>query len=608
VITLLENLKTHPPFTILNKKECDRIEKDAQIAYYPKDTLLIRRDEIPQTLFIVIKGMVEVLDDNEEHIDIYQTNDSFGGIEIIENKPSEYRYIVTEELICFEIPKVLFLDLCESNKQFNDYFFSSIVERIDMLKEKNEYVSMSDLMIARLDESILHKRVVTAPNVPIVEALKRMDEAGASCLLVENDEGYGIVTDADFRYYILHKEEQNLEMISQIQTYPAIYIKNGELLFNVLLLMTEHSIKHLPVLDENNSVIGILELVDLLSFFSNQSHLITVQMEKAKDIQSVIGAAKRLDVMIATLHAKGVKSRYIAKLVSEINKKMYSKLFEMIVPHSWHDKCALILLGSEGRASQMLRTDQDNALVFEQGFMPEDVPSVTQRFIEALDEIGFPRCEGNIMMINPKWCKPIEAYKEDIYRWIEEANYENFMEMAIFFDSTPVAGKLSLHTELIDYLFSKVEETPSILMHFARAIETFESPLGLFSQFVHDKEHKNEIDIKKGALFALIHGVRSLALEQRIRATNTTLRIKELNNSGFLSKEDATELMEALEILNTLRLHSQLGQLAKGKQIDNYISVVNIGKLERDLLKEALKTVNRFKKIVSYHFHLSLVG
>ncbi|HSR73702.1 MAG TPA: putative nucleotidyltransferase substrate binding domain-containing protein [Sulfurovum sp.] len=608
MITLLENLKSHPPFTILNKKEFDRIEKDVQIAYYPNHTLLIRKDEIPQTLFVVLKGAVEVLDDNEELIDMYHTNDTFGSIEIIEDQPSAYTYKVTEELICFEIPKASFLDLCKSNKQFNSYFFSSIVERIDMLKEKKEYVSMSDLMIARLDESILHRAYVTVPDVPIVEALKRMDEEGASCLLVQNDEGYGIVTDADFRYYILHKEENHLEKISQIQTYPAISIKRGELLFNILLLMTEHAIKHLPLLDEENNVIGILELVDLLSLFSNQSHLITVQMERAKKLEDVVTAAKRLDVMIGALHTKGVKSRYIAKLVSEINKKMYIKLFEMIIPHAWHDKCTLILLGSEGRGSQMLRTDQDNALVFEKGFMPPDATSVTKRFIEALDEIGFPRCEGNIMMINPKWCKPIEAYKKDIYGWIEEPTYEKFLDMAIFFDSTSVAGKKTLHTELIDYLFSKVEQTPSILMHFARAIETFESPLGLFSQFVHDKEHKNEIDIKKGALFALIHGVRSLALEHKIRATNTTVRIKELNDIGFLNKEDATELIEALEILNTLRLHSQLEQLAKGKKIDNYISVIEIGKLERDLLKEALKTVNKFKKIVSYHFHLSIVG
>ena len=57
MITLFENLKTHPPFTILNKKECDRIENDAQIAYYPNDTVLIGKDKIPQNLFVVIKGI-----------------------------------------------------------------------------------------------------------------------------------------------------------------------------------------------------------------------------------------------------------------------------------------------------------------------------------------------------------------------------------------------------------------------------------------------------------------------------------------------------------------------------------------------------------------------
>ncbi|HEY9191207.1 MAG TPA: cyclic nucleotide-binding domain-containing protein, partial [Sulfurovum sp.] len=188
MITLLENLKAHPPFSILDRKEFGRIEKEVQIAYYPNDTLLIQKDEIPQTLFVVIKGTVEVVDENEEHVDIYQTNDSFGGMEIIEDQPSAYHYKVTEELICFEIPKATFLDLCASNRQFNHYFFSSIVERIDLLKEKKEYASMSDLMVARLDGSILHKAYVAAPDTPIVEALKRMDGEGATCILVENDD------------------------------------------------------------------------------------------------------------------------------------------------------------------------------------------------------------------------------------------------------------------------------------------------------------------------------------------------------------------------------------------------------------------------------------
>lgn len=44
----------------------------------------------------------------DEMIDIYHANDNFGGIELIEDRASEYNYKVTEELICYEIPKKVF--------------------------------------------------------------------------------------------------------------------------------------------------------------------------------------------------------------------------------------------------------------------------------------------------------------------------------------------------------------------------------------------------------------------------------------------------------------------------------------------------------------------
>jgi CBS domain-containing protein len=608
VIALLDDLKLHPPFTLLNETAWHTLQADAHIAYYPNETTLIARRDVPQKVYIVIKGLVDTLDENDEHSDLYHSYDVVGAIEVIQKQPSYYTYSVKEELICFELSGEVFETLCEESEPFKRYFFSSMAQRIDMLKEKKEYATMSDMMVAKVDESLLHEVCVVAPNMPIIEALKRMEEVGATSLLVENEDGYGIVTDADFRYYILHKEEKQLEEIAQIQTYPIHTIGLGEHLFNMLLLMTEHNFKHLPVLNEKRDAIGMVELADVVSSFSNQAHLITVQMERAQNLPSVINAAKRLEVMVGALHAKGVKSRYIAKLVSEINKKMYTKLFAMVLPASWHERCCLVLLGSEGRGAQILRTDQDNGLIFEEGFSPENQEEVTTHFIEVLDEIGFPRCEGNIMMCNPKWCKSVDAYKADIRDWIDKPNPEKFMEMAIFFDSTAIVGNTALHRELITYLQEKVQQNHSYLRHFARAIEQFESPLGLFSRFVsHDAGHEGEIDIKKGALFAMVHGVRTLALEFGIEETNTSLRLKALHARGFLSKEDTQEYMEALEVIHTLRLHAQLEKLAQGEEINNYISLATLGKLERDLLKEALKTVNKFKEMVVYHYRLHMV-
>lgn len=608
MMELLKNLQAYPPFSLLDAGAIKEFEYAGQIAYYPLETILVEAGHAFEVLYIIIKGRVEAYHD-DELINVYDTHDSFGGIEHLKQHPSNERYIVSEELICYEIPKHIFLAVCEKNHAFRDYFIASLVERADLLKEKQEYSSMSDLMVSRLEKNILQDVCIVENTSDIKKALQMMESQKVSALLVRNQNNFGIVTDTNLRYYILHKDEQGLTTIGQIQTSPIISAKEGDLLFNVLLLMTQHSIKHLPVLNDKSEPVGMLELIDLVSFFSNQTHLVTAQIENAASLEATIEASKRVIIMIEALHSKGVKSRYIAKLVSEINKKTYTKLFDFIIPKEWHEHCALILLGSEGRGEQILRTDQDNAFVFADGFIPDDVEKISLSFIEALDDIGFPRCEGNVMVINPKWRQHAADYAQLFDLWVENPTPNYIMDMAIFFDSVCIAGKKSLHTDLREELINKVQQYPILIRHFAKSIENFDSALGLFSQFLTlHKEHKNEIDIKKTALFPMIHGVRALALEQGIGVTNTYERIKELNNNGFLSREDAQAMIEALEVINTLRLHAQLKQYNTKKVISNYISLSQLGKMERDLLKDALKTVAHFRKIVSYHFQLSMVG
>ncbi len=608
MIALLDNLKTHLPFSLLDDATFKTIEESSQIAYYPQNTVLIEEDTVPENVYVIIKGIVKAKE-GEDLTDVYQNYDIFGAIEIIRNKGSKDTYVVTEELICYEVPADIFLNIAKENQDFKTYFLSSIMERMKLMKEKKNNMKSAEMMVARVDENILHSVCIVDADMPILEALAKLESSRSAAIIVENDFGYGIVTDADLRYYILHREEDELSKISQLQSYPLLSTQEDELLFNVLLLMTEHNIKHLPVMNENDKILGVLELTDLLSSLSHQSHLISAQMEKSENIGEVIEAAKRVDIMVSILHSRGVKSRYIAKLVSEIHKKMYTKLFEYIFPLEWQKRCTLILLGSEGRGEQILRTDQDNALIFEDGFDPEDKETVTQKFTETLDAIGYPRCKGNVMVINPQWSRSVSEYKEDIRNWITSPDYEGLMNMAIVFDTYAVAGNIELFKTLRTYMLEKVKEHKEFLPHFARSIESFESPLGIFSRFVSsDKTHKDEIDIKKGALFAIVHGIRALALEHGIHKTNTTQRIKALNDIGYMNKEDAHDLLETLEVLNTFRLHAQLEKLETEKEVDNYICLKTLGKLERDTLKEALKTVENFKKRVSYHFHLSMVS
>src|SRR4249919_1016588 len=177
------------------------------------------------------------------------------------------------------------------------------------------------------------------------------------------------------------------------------------------------------------------------------------------------------------------------------------------------------------------------------------------------------------------------------------------MQFAIFIDARAVAGDARLLDELRHYIFERLQSSTPFYARFARATEAFETPLGMFSNFVVGKaEHRDALDLKKGGIFPLTHGVRSLALEYRIEATNTLERIAALQAKGVLTESFAVELGEALTMLATLRLTTGLRKVKAGLPQDNYVQPNKLNKLERELLRDSFKIVNEFKKFISFHF------
>ena len=95
-------------------------------------------------------------------------------------------------------------------------------------------------------------------------------------------------------------------------------------------------------------------------------------------------------------------------------------------------------------------------------------------------------------------------------------------------------------------------------------------------------------------------------MQYGVEATNTIERIKELNNLGIIDKNFATELIESFDSLSAIRL----GAMLESKDINqsNYINPKSLEKIQRDLLKDSFKIINKFKKFMSFHFHLEMVS
>jgi CBS domain-containing protein len=592
------------PFDLLGERVIEKLLTQMDIAYYPKETVLINPRVRAEALYIIIKGVVNESIEGELQ-NVYGERDSFDANSLIYGN-TQSTFNVAEDLICYELPKESFLNLLQDVEPFQNYFMQDFITKHQSLKERQHQNELTPFMVSRVDEIYLHAPCFVDGSMPIKDALRQMADQNAHAILVRGDERIGIVTDTNLREKLLLADKSRNDPIGEIATFGLITIERSDFLFNALLLFTKHGVKRL-VVTENDLIIGVLEQLDLLSHFANHTHLIAASIERSVSIDELQSAQRSLTHLVRSLTSKGVKVRYVSKLVSELNAKTYRKVFEMVVPADLHDKCALIVMGSEGRGEQILRTDQDNALIIRDG---EEV-SVFEPYMEQLNayllQLGFPKCNGNVMVSNPYWRRSVNEYKKLMNHWVDTMGEEALMGLSIFLDAHCVAGDCSLLSECRHFLDEHFEGRSDVLAHIAKAALAFETPLSLIGSFVLGRaEHGSEFDIKKGGIFAIVHGIRILALEHKIASTNTTERIKELNNLGIFDRVFANELIEAYDTLLSIRLHFILAQ-KQGTNDQNYVNPKLLSKAERDLLKDAFKIVNTFKKFLTYHFHLGMV-
>ncbi|MBV5279213.1 MAG: cyclic nucleotide-binding/CBS domain-containing protein [Campylobacteraceae bacterium] len=597
-------LRSIHPFQLLTKNEITKAMSAVNIAYYKKDTILLSPIKEAEFLYIIIKG--EVGEYNEDElIKVYSKSNSFDADALIYTKTSD-TFKVLEELICYELKKEDFLSLLDSNTLFKEYFIQDLANKIQSAKQKEYTTELSGFMMARVQDSYLHEPTIVGKECSIMDALKQMEHKKSSCIIVEHGDNYeyGIVTDSVVRRHVLFDEYDKLGPIGPIALHPIITIEAEDYLFNALLAFTKHSIKRIVVTRDGN-IIGILEQLDLLSYFANHTYLVAVQIRKATTIDELKQASGDLINIVKKLHAKGTKVDYIAKLISEINEKIYEKLYQMIMPIELGKKACLIVMGSEGRKEQMLKTDQDNALIIADDMDEALYAPYMQLYTQTLIDFGFPRCEGNIMVSNAYWRKHWKAYKKEIQRWFDAPKMDDYMNLAIFFDAISVAGDASMLATLKAMVFDEVGDNSSFMANFAKTALAFETPIGMFTNLI---ANDNKIDVKKGGIFPIVQGIRSLALENKIEETDTVTRIKKLAQKGIFDENFGGALGEALDTMLNLRLKDRLQRSNTQSAFDNFINISNLNQLELELLKDSFKIVNKFKKFLTHHFKLSMVS
>lgn len=592
------------PFEMLNKSELDKCIKHMDIAYYPKDSILMSSTKIPDHFFIIIKGSVHEYTSNEQLAMDFHHEDTFDANALIYNECKNI-FVAHEDLICYELEKGIFLELIKKNESFGNFFLNNLVHKIKVLKDKEYTSELSSFMIAKVEDTFLHIPCMVDCDTPLIDAIQKSIKYKTSSIIIKNKLGeYGIITDSLLKMKVLLEGRDLSIPVKEIAIFPLFTVNNDDYLFEALTLLIKKNFKRMGVMNRDGEIIGVVEQVDILSHFANHSYVVDSQIRKATSIEDLKTASKGFINIITNLTAKGVKVSLISNLIGQLNTKVYQKLYELIVPAILQESACFIVMGSEGRNEQIIKTDQDNALVIEDGVNPEDYTPYMNKIIETLIDFGYPPCEGNIMVSNPFWCKNVSEYRKETNRWILEPDMQNYMDLAIFFDSFAVAGNKQLLIDLKDYLFNKLHDQDVFMAYFAKSTLAFETP----RKIANFMTTVNNIDVKKAGVFPIVQGIRSLALRERIRETTTVKRIAILEQKKVLTHEFAHELLEAFDIVGTLRLKSQLKKFQNNKPIDNDIDTHSLGKIERDLLKDAFKIVIDFKKFINHVFKIDKIS
>jgi CBS domain-containing protein len=461
---------------------------------------------------------------------------------------------------------------------------------------------MLSLVTARVRDAYVRKPVYVDGSLDLVSVCRLLSQQGVTHTLVRDGTRLGLFTTTDLRDALLRDQPPATLAVREVSQFELIEIDADAELYEALWLMVRHRVHRLLVRD-GDTVLGVIGQLDLVSFVANHSHIVAVQIDEAASMADLKAAADRIDAMVTLLHESGMRIERISRLIGALNQRLIERLWSLLAPAELVANSCLLVMGSEGRGEQIMKTDQDNALLLRDGYELPQLPEIAARFNEALAEFGYPPCPGGIMLTNPLWRGSVAHFRETLRDWIYGPDPQGAMHLAIFFDAAPVAGDATLLQAVRQHLDRILAGGDAFLARFAAAADQFDEPQSLWTRLT-SRSDEQPLDLKKLGTFPIVHGVRALCLQHGVREPGTAQRLRRLVERELLDADLGRDLLEALYFLMELKLRHQLRQRAAGETPGNLVQPSALSTMERDQMKDALAINKRFRVLLRQRFRL----
>jgi CBS domain-containing protein len=354
---------------------------------------------------------------------------------------------------------------------------------------------------------------------------------------------------------------------------------------------------------------GVLSTSDLVRVQSANAVYLVGDIRKAASTETLIAISGKVSELQVQLVGSGATAHQIGQAVSAVTDAITLRLLELAedelgpppVPYCW------MAGGSQARREQSSHSDQDNALLIADHMKPEDdayFAALAKKVNDGLDACGYIYCPGEVMASNPKWRQPLRIWTKYFNTWIKRPDPMALMLSSVFFDLRAIRDPDGLLGELQERVLALSKADRIFIAYMAANALKHRPPLGFFRKLVliHGGEHDQTFDIKHRGIVPIVDLARVYALSAGLDEINTLERLKAAAAEGALSKDGGANLVDAAELIGTLRMRHQARQLKRGEKADNFLSPDELSPLERGHLKDAFALINTMQESLGQRY------
>lgn len=628
---IAEFLKNYHPFSELKFENIINVAQHCSVIYLEKNEVLFKiHDEIHQAFYVVAAGAVGLAvtsDTDDILIDKCDEGDIIGLRPFF----AQDNYLMTakarEESILYAIPIEIFKPIAMQNAEVLNFLLRSFASNTrnpldkhhkGKLISENVIYSESVNEIQYFQPINYSKNPVTASSSDIVKYVAQTMSSRkiGSIVIHENQLPIGIVTDKDLRAKIATGLYTIDVSVDKIMSSPVITVEENLSIAEAQMLMLKNNVGHLCVTEDGTNqskIIGIISEHDIVVAQANNPGVLLKQIRKAEKTADLKHLREKLTDLIQNSIDKNIPLNHICSIVGEINNAIIKRCIELSIDKIGSPppaKFAWLNIGSQGRKEQLLLTDQDNAIVFED-VADDRYDEVKKYFLNLaekvtirLNKVGYEFCPANMMASNPLWCKSVTDWCNQFKGWINTPGEKGILMCTIFFDYDFVYGVESLLNPIFETIQNETENNDLFFAYLGADALKNPPPLGFFRQFLveNDGEHKDSFDIKARALISLIDAARILALHQGIFGnSNTAYRYNKLAEKEPQNASIYEACNEAFLELVKFRTEEGLKNNSDGR----YLNLSELSKLDKVKLKNAFLPISDIQEVLKNRFQLT---